>query len=107
MQFSSSLIQRRERLHFGHSCVLRGVCQEGVIICYAMHMHMHMQCICFEKCEFCFAGRNSVFGDYSEEEEGEEEEEEAGGEGESSYRGGFTGESSLYISGSEYVCYRW
>lgn len=45
------------------------------MISYAMHMHMHMQCICFEKCEFCFAGRNSVFGDYSEEEEGEEEAE--------------------------------
>lgn len=34
---------------FGHSCVLSGG-REGGIICYAMHMHM--QCICFEKCEF-------------------------------------------------------
>lgn len=26
------------------------------MICYAHAMYMHMQCICFEKCEFCFAG---------------------------------------------------
>lgn len=36
MQFSSSLIQRRERLRFGHSCDLSGG-REGLYV---------MQCIC-------------------------------------------------------------
>lgn len=47
------------------------------MLCYAMHMHMHMQCICFEKCEFCFAG--IVCSEITpKKKKREEEEEEAG-----------------------------
>lgn len=67
------------------------ICQEGGreggregIICYAMHMHMHMQCICFEKCEFCFAGIVCSEITPKKKREGKEEEKGVG------YRSFFT-----------------